>query len=170
MPAMRRFVVPLCTSLVLAPMLVPGLAAAQDQQDQGYFSNGEKQLTFREAGSRTKKEKIVLASVFGVGLLAGAVGTYYLFDSQRLSDEVSASGTHTGKTWSTSLEAKRQDALLSGTIATVGFSLASACLLAGAMTYIFTEPDDDVGYQDWQTRSFVAPSRDGVVAGQAWHF
>ena len=160
---MFRLLLPFCIGLVLVPNLA-------DAQDKGYFGTGEEPLTYREAGERSKNAKIVLASLFGVGLLAGGVGTYFLFDSQRLSDEVSAKGLHTGKAWSASLEATRQDALQSSTVATVSFSLGGACLLAGVMTYIFTEPDDEIGYQDWQTRSFVLPTADGVVAGQAWRF
>ncbi len=147
--------------------LLPNLAQAQDR---GYFSEGDKQLVFKEEGSRSSTQRIVLASLFGGALLTGVIGSYYLLDSRDLSDELSASGAHTGKAWSAELEAKRKDALRSGRIATVSLGLSGTLTLAGAIAYIVTAPDDEVGYQDWQTRLMVVPSAGGIMASKGWSF
>jgi hypothetical protein len=138
--------------------------------DQGYFSDGKKQLTFKEEGSRSKNERITLYSLFGSAVLVGAVATFYTLDSRSQSDEVSASGYHTGLVWTDELEDTRKDALRSRTIAQVTGGIAGGLLLAGIAAYIITEPDEEIGYQDWQTRSFAAPTSDGFVVGQGWTF
>lgn len=153
--------------IAAALAIIPSPASAQDG---GYFTKGETQLTYHREGSRSTNEKIVVASIFGTSLLAAGIGTYYLRDSNRLSDSLSASGTHTGKAWSAQLEQTRKDAVQAGTFAKVGYGLTFALVLAGIVTYIVTEPDEEVAYQDWQTRSFVIPSQDGVLAGRAWSF
>jgi hypothetical protein len=138
--------------------------------DQGYFSDGKKKLTFKEEGARSDNERITLYSIFGGALLFGAVGGYYTLDSKSQSDEVSASGYHTGLVWTADLEATRKDALRSRTIAEVTMGISGGLLLAGIAAYIITEPDEEVGYQDWQTRSFATPTNDGFVVGQGWTF
>lgn len=161
---MSRLVLALLLSSVILTRF--GVASA----DQGYFSDGKKQLTFKEEGSRSQSERITLYSLFGGAILAGAVGTFYALDSRDQSDKVSATGFHTGLTWTSSLESTRNDALRSRSAAQVSFGLASGLLLAGIVTYIFTEPETEVGYQDWQTRSFANPTRGGLVVGQGWSF
>ena len=142
------------------------------QADNGYFSKGEKQLVFEEEGERTRTEKITLLSLGGATILAGAVGTYYLLDSQTLSDEISASGMHTLKTWDQDLEDTRLDALRSSKIATVALGMSGAFAAATIVAYIITQPDTEVGYQDWQTKNVpsIAPTRGGLVMSQGWSF
>lgn len=163
MQRMLRYLAPIAAVIALVP-------TPANAQDGGYFTKGETQLTYRQEGSRTTNEKIALVSIFGSSLLAAGVGTYYLRDSIKLGDEISASGLHTGKAWSLALEQTRKDAVQSSTIATISYGFAAGLLLAGIVTYIVTEPDDEVGYRDWQTRSFIIPSQNGVLAGQAWSF
>jgi hypothetical protein len=164
MRAMGRFVL----SALLGIAILTNVSVAS--ADEGYFSDGKKQLTFKEAGSRSETERITLYSLFGAGLLAGAVGTFYVLDSRSQSDKVSANGYHTGQTWTADLEATRTDALRSRKVAQVSLGLSTGFLLAGIVTYIITEPEMEVGYQDWQTRSFAKPTRGGVVLGQGWSF
>lgn len=142
------------------------------QADGGYFSKGEKQLVFKEAGNRSRTERITLLSLAGATLLTGAVGTYYLFDSQSLSDEISASGMHTLKTWDQGLEDTRLDAVRSSNIATVSLGMSGAFAAATIITYMITQPDMEVGYQDWQTKAIpsIAPTQGGLVMSQGWSF
>ena len=164
MRAMGRFA--LAVSLACAIVTTFSSASA----DQGYFSDGNKQLTFTEEGTRSQGERITLYSLFGGALLTGAIATYFTLDSQTLSDKVSASGYHTGLAWTADLEATRKGALRSRRVAQVSFGLAGGLFLAGIVTYIITAPDMEVGYQDWQTRSFATPTKDGFVLGQGWTF
>ncbi len=160
----------LIAGAILATSIVAWPTAAH--ADGGYFSKGEKQLVFKEAGSRSRTEKITLLSLAGATLLTGAVGTYYLFDSQTLSDEISASGMHTLKTWDQGLEDTRLDAIRSSKIATVSLGMSGAFAAATIVTYMITQPDTKVGYQDWQTKAVpsIAPTRGGLVMSQGWSF
>jgi hypothetical protein len=42
--------------------------------------------------------------------------------------------------------------------------------MAAVVTYVITEPDEKIGYQDWQTRLIARPTEDGFVVGQGWTF
>ncbi len=156
------------STLIAGAVLALPVAARAD----GYFSKGEKRLVFQEEGERSRTEKITLLSLAGGMLLTGAVGTYYLLDSQSLSDEVSASGMHTLKTWNQELEDTRLDAIRSGKVATVALGMSGALAAATIVTYIITQPDAEVGYQDWQTKNMpsIAPTRGGLVMSKGWSF
>jgi hypothetical protein len=151
----------------LTPVALPPVSALAQG---GYFTEGDKHLTYKQAGSRSRNEMIVLLSIFGTAAVAGAVGTYFALDSQSKSVEVSASGVHTGRAWSADLDETRKDALRSRTVAQVSFGVTGALMLGGAIAFIITSPDDELFYQNWQTRSFIAPIDSGLVAGSGWSF
>lgn len=157
--------------LPLALLLAALLSSTTANADEGYFSDGNKQLTFMEEGNRSSGEQRVLYALVGATLLSGAVSGFYLLDSSSQSDKVSTSGyEHTGKTWSLELEAIQEDALRSRRIAQISIGVTSGFLLAGIVAYIVTEPEQEAGYQDWQSRSFATPTKDGLVVGQGWIF
>jgi hypothetical protein len=145
------------------------LVASRAEADTNYFGTGEEQLTYVEPGSRSDNERIVLYSLFGAAALAGGIGTYFALDSRDLSDEVSASGTHTGKVWSAELEQKRKDALSSRHVALWSYGIAGGFAVAGIVAFIATDPDE-VGYKDYKSTSFVAPLQGGLMAGTGWSF
>lgn len=164
---MRHIVIP----ALLAGALVAVPAAAR--ADDGYFGDGTKQLVFKEEGKRTKTQNITLLSLAGAAVLAGAVGSFYLLDARSQSDEVSASGLHTLLAWSPELEATRKDALRSNRIGTVSMGISGGFAAATIIAYIITQPDKEVGYQDWQTRNrlpSITPADGGLVIGQGWAF
>jgi len=167
--------------LAASSLAVPTLAnadgapspASNANANNGYFGDGSEQLTFKEPGSRSHKQNVVLLTLVGATVLTGAVGTYYLLDSQSQSDKVSASGMHTLETWDASHEQTRQDALHSGSVAKVTLGISGGLALATLVTYIVTHPNDEVGYQDWQTRHrvpTVAPVAGGAIVAQGWTF
>ena len=149
----------------VAVLLMCGAAHA----DTNYFGSGEEQLTYVEAGSRSSGERITLASLFGASLVAGGIGTYFALDSKSHSEEVSATGTHTGKIWSPELEQSRKDGLSSRKAAIVSYGIAGGFALAGIVAFIVTAPDD-VGYKDYKSTSFIAPTSHGFMAGTGWSF
>ncbi len=105
-------------------------------------------------------------------MLSGAVGTYYLLDSRTLSDKISASGTHTLRTWDQELEDTRKDALRSSKIATVSIGISGGFALATLVTYIVTQPDTKTGYAEWQAKHIpvLAPTDGGLMMSRGWSF
>ncbi len=164
MPAMPPKL--LCALLSSAVLLAPVSARAD-----GYFTKGEKQLVFKEEGSRTKAQNITLLSLAGATLLSGAVGGYYLLDARDQGNKVSASGMHTLRTWSAELQATHDDALRSNTIGSVAIGISGGLALATIITYIVTQPDMKTGYQDWQAKvPALSPTNGGVVVSRGWSF
>ncbi len=157
---------PFAALIGLVALATSGLAFA----DQEYFSDGKKQLVFREEGERSKNEKVVLFSLAGTALLTGAVSTYYALDSRDLSDKVSATQFHTGTSWTAGRQNIYDDALRSRNIALVSLGLSASFVMATIVTYLVTEPDEKLGYQDWQTRLVAKPTKDGFILGQGWSF
>tara|TARA_R110002096_G_scaffold299503_2_gene494012 strand:- start:84837 stop:85328 length:492 start_codon:yes stop_codon:yes gene_type:complete len=159
---------PISALIAGAIVALPAAASA----DGGYFSNGDKQLVIQQAGKRSSNEKIALYSLLGATVVTGAVGTYYLLDSQSISNDLSASGLHTLRTWDAEREDTRLDGERSGTIATVTLGISGAFAAATLVTFIITRPDTKPGYQDWQTQTMpsIAPTRGGLVMTQGWSF
>lgn len=143
--------------------VAPPLAYAETS----YFGDGDKKMPRMTEGSRTKNQKITILSLFGAGLLAGGVATYFALDSQSLSDEISASGSHTGEAWTPAYDDKHSRATSSRTVAQVGFGVAGGLAIAGIVTLLVTTPDE-VPVET--RRSFVAPQSGGLLVGQAWSF
>lgn len=152
--------------LGLVILTTSGLAVA----DENYFTDGKKQLVFREEGSRSHTEKVVLLSLAGAAVVSGAVGTYFALDSQDLSDKVSASQFHTGQAWTSQRQDIYDDALSSRKIAMVSLGIGGSMVLATIVAYLITEPDEKVGYQDWQTGLTAQPTKDGFMLAQGWTF
>jgi hypothetical protein len=156
-------------ALIAGAMVVLPTAASADG---GYFSQGEKRLVVKKDGERTSPQKTTLYSLVGATVLTGAIGTFYLLDSQSISNELSASGLHTLKTWDRELEDSRLDGVRSSKIATVTLGMSGAFAAATIVTYIITQPDSTIAYQDWQTKNMpsLAPTRGGLVMSQGWSF
>jgi hypothetical protein len=159
-------------TLLVAQSLAGGLAHSDSTPTppSPYFDNSERQLTFTEEGSRSANERLVLYSIVGAVAVSGGVGAGFALHSRSQSDMVSAKGLHTGETWTAEREDIRKSALRSRKIAQITLGISGAFAMAGIVTYIVTEPDEKVGYKDWQTRPYVAPTEDGVVVGKAWTF
>jgi hypothetical protein len=138
--------------------------------EENYFSDGKKQLTFKEEGERSHTEKVVLLSLAGAAVVSGAVGAYFARDSQKLSDEVSATQFHTGQAWTPSRQSTYDDALGSRRIALVSLGVSASLVAATIVTYVITEPDEKVGYENWQTRTLAKPTKGGFIVGQGWTF
>jgi hypothetical protein len=156
----------LAALLALVVLTSSSLALA----DEEYFSDGKKQLAFNEEGERSKDQKVVLFSLAGAAVVTGALGAYFARDSQKLSDEVSATQFHTGVAWSKAHQDTYDDALTSRKVALVTLGISASFVLGTIVTYVITEPDEKVGYQDWQTRLRANPVEGGFVVGQGWTF
>ncbi len=164
MPRMRR------TALASAFGMLLLSQAHVASAEEDYFSDGKKQLIFREAGQRSPTERVVLYSLGGAAILAGAVGTYFWQDSRSLSNEVSASQFHTGEAWTPAHQQTYDDALSSRKIAFATLGVSAGLALGTMVAYVITDPGDKVGYQDWQTRFQATPTSDGFVVAQGWSF
>lgn len=138
--------------------------------EEEYFSDGKKQLAFNEEGERSKNEKVLLLSLAGAAVVTGGVGAYFARDSQTLSNEVSATQFHTGEAWSKSHQATYDDALSSRTLSLVSLGISATLVLGTIAAYVITQPDETVGYRDWQTRLQATPVEGGAVVGQGWSF
>lgn len=138
--------------------------------EENYFSDGKEQLTFNEGGERSHTEKVLLLSLAGAAVVSGAVGAYFARDSQTRSDEVSATQFHTGQAWSQGRQSIYDDALGSRRIALVSLGMSASLVAATIVTYLVTDPDEKVGYENWQTRALARPTKGGFIVGQGWTF
>ncbi len=141
--------------------------------DTGYFGQGDKQLTFKEEGKRSRTERITLLALASGAVLAGAVGGLYMLDARSKGEKVSATGMHTLKAWSQELEDTRLDALRSNKVGKISFGIGGALAATTIIAFMITQPDKTVGYQDWQTTNTlptIVPTTNGVVMSQGWSF
>jgi hypothetical protein len=166
--------------LILAALLaVAAPTAARAQTD--YFGGDAppEDITFRTDKSRTTRQRILIAGLFGGAAVMGGVGLGFHLDSRSKSDQVSAVGDHTGRIYTPEVDDTRRAALRSRTLAIVGYGAGGALLVAGVIAYFVTEPGTRVvtvgkHKQDQPPPPpvpvSVAPLPGGAMAAAAWSF
>jgi hypothetical protein len=176
---MRLIAVLTCAAVLLLGLLGPPQLAHADSND--YFGQDapDEHVSFQVDKSRTKKQKIVIASLLAGTVVFGGVGLLFHLDSRSASNDVGAIGSHTGLTYTPELEDTRERALSSRTFAIVGYSLGGAFAIATVVTLIMTQPGSErytVG-RDEEDRVppvegglTVAPTVGGAYVGGTWSF
>lgn len=125
----------------LATAVSPATARAED-----YFGgDGPPAMTFRTQKARTRNQRLLLAGLFGGGVVAGGAGVLFHLDSRSKSDQISAlPPDHTGRIYTDDVDDTRRGALRSRTLAAVGYGAGVAFLVAGVIAWSLTEPPTEV--------------------------
>jgi hypothetical protein len=161
MPAMRRLLA------ILAMLVGPfgGTRAAADEDEMA--------MSFEVDRERTKRDKILIASLGGGALLVGGIGLLFHLDSRDLSDAISASGRHTGLTYTHDTDDTRRAALRSRAFTIASYGLGGGLLVATLVAYILTDPGTETITLDGEgARPPVAiePIVGGAVGTASWTF
>lgn len=176
---MRRTAVLISAAALLVGITANAQPAHADSND--YFGQDapDEHVSFQVDKSRTKKQKIVIASLLGGTALFGGIGLLFHLDSRSASDEVGAVGTHTGLTYTPDLDDTRDRAYSSRTFAIVGYGIGGAFAIATVVALIMTQPGSErytVGQEEEKkvppvvSRVTVAPTDGGAFVGGTWSF
>jgi hypothetical protein len=97
-------------------------------------------LTFEIDKERTTRQKILIGS-FGAGAaLFTGIGVLFHLDAREKSDSISATGNHTGKTYTAEVDDVRSDALRSRAFAIAAYGVGGALLVTTFVVYLVTNP------------------------------
>ena len=179
-PSLMRFlaIFAAVAGVLLGPSVAPELAHA-DTND--YFGEDapDEHISYQIDKSRTKKQKIILASLAAGSVVFAGVGLLFHLDSQRASNDVAAIGAHTGKVYSPEVDETRDRAFSSRTYAIVGYGIGGAFAIATVVALIVTQPGSQrytVGSQEETppppvvSHLSVAPMAGGAYVGGTWSF
>jgi len=154
-----------------------GGTSGADGDSLDYFAEPTKApLTYRVDGARSRNQKVVLVSLAGATVLATAVGVYFHMDARDATREVEAlSGEHTNRVYTPEVDARRQDAVNSGTAATVFYGLGSALLISTVVAFIVTSPPDEIheyksGNDSRISVPYIVPVDGGAMIGKQWTY
>jgi hypothetical protein len=162
----RRSTIAAMFRLAVAVVLCLGLAApAAAQPDYFKRESDEEKVTFRVAKKRSTENKIVLGAMAGTAVLGGALGLIFHLRYSGKSGDVEASSS-TGQTWSEELQDTYDSAITSRNVAVAGYAVGGAATIAAVVYFVLTDPGDELV----EAKAFVAPTRDGWVAGKSWSF
>jgi hypothetical protein len=120
-------------------------------------------------GERAPTNIATVASLAGVGLLAGGLGVYFHLDGRDASDQVSA-GIYTGKAWSQKQVDLVDKAHDDRTRAIVGYSIGGAALIGAIVYYIMTDPPSETTVIQPHSAPAVMPTQGGALLGGTWSF
>ncbi len=150
---------------------------AQDQPDYFGKRGVPADVSFRQAKPRTRKQHIILASLFGGAVLFSGVGLYFHLDSRDASNEVSLAGGTPSATYDQGVADVRDRAFRSRALAIVGYSIGGAFLVATFVAMAMTQPGDEIVTIDNAPKApaktipvSIAPTRGGAIVGKAWSF
>ncbi len=134
-------------------------------------ARAEQDIVIVIPGERSAENKLLLGSLAGASLIAGALGAYFHLDSRSASDDVSAS-KFTGHAWTTDDQDLVDRADRSRSRAIVGYSVGGALLIGAAVAFIVTEPkaETTVIRPHGRGSPSVAPTEGGAVLGGMWSF
>lgn len=165
----------LTIAVVVLSMVAAPLAAQADDTDYFGKDRPKDELTYRVDRSRTKKQRVVIASLLGGSLVFAGLGLYFHLDSRDKADELSAAGSHTGQVWTQEREDTRNSGRTSGRLAIGGYVLGGALMIAAGVALVMTQPGSElVKVDDSATKPAVpvsiAPVRGGAIVGKGWVF
>lgn len=151
------------------------LAAPARAQEPDYFANQTPTpLTYRIEGERTGTQKIWLVSLAGGAVLAGGLGLYYNLESRDIADEVGTeAGAGPALVYTPEIDERRRTGERYAMRARVLYGLGGALVIATAVYFVWTSPDDRViayGSDDDRPDVTIAPVRGGAVIGAGWSF
>lgn len=157
-------------AVALAVLLGPTVARADDAAP----------MTFEVDKERTTRDKLMIAS-FGAGALVfGGIGLLFHLDSRAKSDEVSASGRHTGLTYTDAVDDTRRDALRSRNLTIASYGIGAGLLVTTFVVYLVTDPGTETITLDGAQAAGPAgppamaiglePVAGGAIATGGWRF
>lgn len=150
--------------LALASLLGPAVARAQDAAP----------MTFEVDKERTTRDKLMIGA-FGAGALVfGGIGLLFHLDSKDKSDAVSASGRHTGLTYTAELDQTRKDALRSRNLTIASYGIGAGLLVTTFVVYLITDPGTETITLDDGRAALppisIEPVAGGAIATGGWRF
>jgi hypothetical protein len=155
--------------LALAGVLAAtGVARADD-----YFGGDDGRVVYRIDKDRSKNERLAIAGLAGGAVLFGGIGLLFHLDSRSASNEVSAVGSHTGRTYTPAVDDTRSGALQSRNLAIVGYSIGGALLVSSVVALLLTEPGAElvtVGTEPQPSPVSITPLPGGAAIGGTWSF
>jgi len=189
---MRLAIVPSVVCVVLLALARPSLAqspsneqsplqtfnasANADQPDYFGKKSVPQKVSFRQAKPRTRRQHIIIASLFGGALAFGGIGLYFHLDSRDASNTLSIAGGEPIRTYDRAADSLRDRAFRSRTLAIVGYSIGGAFIAATIAAMSMTQPGDEIISIDDEPAPkntvpvSVVPVRGGAVVGKAWSF
>jgi hypothetical protein len=134
-------------------------------------AHAEKDIVIEIPGERPVENKILIGSLVGAGLIAGAVGAYFHFDSRSASSDVSAS-KYTGHAWTSDDQDLVDRADRSRSHAIILYGVGGALLIGAAVVWIATEPKSETAviHPHGRGTPTVQPAEGGAVLGGMWSF
>lgn len=130
-----------------------------------------KDIVIEIPGERTMEQKVLVGGIAGAGLLVGAIGAYFHYDSSQASDEV-GSAKFTGHAWTAEDRALVDQADRSRTLAIVGYSVGGALLIGAIVAYVITDPPSETAviHPHGRGSAMLTPTPGGAMAFGTWSF
>lgn len=134
-------------------------------------ASAEKDIVIEIPGERTMEQKVLVGGLAGAGILVGAIGAYFHYDSREAANEV-GSDTYTGEAWTAEDRGLVDQADRSRTRAIVGYSIGGALLIGAIVAYIITDPPSETAVIRPHGRgsAMVMPTEGGALAVGTWSF
>lgn len=164
-----------CVALVIAGgSWVPGVVRAENDkpepQLQAKLQGRPREIVIETPGERSTKTKVVLASLAGAGVIAGALGVYFNLDARSASNDVSAD-RFIGEPWTPAHVELVDRADRASTRAIAFYSIGGALLVGATIAFIATDPKSERSViRTTRATPTLAPAAGGAVVGGAWSF
>jgi hypothetical protein len=123
---MRR---PLALALAIT-LAAPAIVGAQ----------GDDSMSFEVDKERTARQRVLIGSLLGGALVVGGIGLLFHLDSRDKSDEVSASGPHTGRVYTREVDDTRRAALRSRAVTVAAYGAGAGLVIASLVVFLVTDP------------------------------
>jgi hypothetical protein len=156
---------------------VIALAPARGEAQPDYFnSRPAGRPTYRVEGERSTAQWVALGSLAGAATVAGAVGVAFTLRYQDAASDVEAfAGEPTNLVYTEAVDARRRDAERASVVAGIAYGAGGGLLAAVVITYIVTEPDDELrtygsGGVSRGAKPLFVPVAGGAVVGGRWTF
>ncbi len=165
-------------SIALTIFFCVGICTSSVQADTDYFKTADvKKDKFRVDNSRTSSERKALVTLFGASLLSAGVGLAFHLQSREITDELTATGSHTRRVYTPSLNDRRQKGLDAKGYATYAYAAAGVFLVSSIVVAYLTDPgsalvdaDDGAQIKPQAPVLSLVPTTDGLILGGAFHF
>lgn len=158
-----------------------------------YFQHQTPMASFEVDRPRSRRARIVIASLAGGAVLMTGVGVLFTLDSKSKSDDVSTKpGQNNGQVYSEALDDTRRAALRSRDWAIASYAVGGGLLVGALVAYILTDPGRETIRVNGASSPvpagggggarppspgpsaaahlLLAPTRGGAFVGGAWSF
>lgn len=128
-------------------------------------------MSFEVDKERTTRQRVLIGSLLGGALAASGIGLLFHVDSRDKSDQVSASGPHTGRIYTRSVDDTRRAALRSRNVAIGAYGVAGGLVIASLVVFLVTDPGTETIVLGERLPAIgVEPVAGGALVAGGWTF